>query len=92
MVEETVLHHAVSRQEERMHHAVHSWHRTELCSTVPPMKPKGQNLQFPKPLQVRVAPEQHAQFVKAAQASGLTLSAWARTRLLQAAKKDLQSS
>ena len=60
-----------------------------IGSTVPAMKRKRPLRQFDTPLQVRVTVEQYEQFMKAAKASGLTLSAWARTRLIQALKRDL---
>ena len=48
--------------------------------------------QFNTPLQVRVTGAQSTQFRKAAKVSGLTLSAWARARLIQAARRDLRQT
>ena len=45
-----------------------------------------------KPLQVRVVPAFYDLFVMAAEASGLTLSAWSRERLVQAARRDLKQA
>jgi len=55
----------------------------------PGMKSPPAKRRFNRPLQVRVTPAQYAQFTRAAKASGLTLSAWARTRLIQAARRDV---
>jgi len=56
------------------------------------MKKEEPSRQFDKPLQVRVTPEQKKQFAEAAMVSGLSLSAWARARLIQAARKDLKQA
>ena len=48
-------------------------------------------LNYSTAMQVRVSREQYALFGKVAKASGLTLSSWARERLIQAAKRDLPS-
>ena len=67
---------------------------TAVGITLLSMKTKAEQpaRQFAKPLQVRITPEQHGQFLDAAKASGLTLSAWARQRLLQAARRDLKQA
>jgi len=56
------------------------------------MKPPLPKRRFNRPLQVRVTPAQYAQFNRAAKASGLTLSAWARARLIQAARRDFREA
>jgi predicted HicB family RNase H-like nuclease len=43
-----------------------------------------------QPLQVRVAPDLYKLFEDAASASSLSLSAWARERLTQAARRELR--
>lgn len=43
-----------------------------------------------KYLQVRVKPAEKSQFAAAARRLGLSLSAWARERLLAAARKELK--
>ncbi len=45
-----------------------------------------------QPLQVRVAPDLYKLYEEAANASGLSLSAWARERLTQAARRELRSA
>lgn len=45
-----------------------------------------------QPLQVRVAPKLYKLYKEAASASGLSLSAWARERLTQAARRELRSA
>ncbi|HWT81291.1 MAG TPA: hypothetical protein VN648_21065 [Candidatus Methylomirabilis sp.] len=62
--------------------------RYAIGSTVHGMKLPPPKRRFNRPLQVRVTPAQYAQFTRAAKASGLTLSAWARTRLIQMARRD----
>lgn len=66
--------------------------RGAIGTTVLPMKPTRPDRQFNKPLQVRVTPAQYGQFGRAAKAAGLTLSAWARARLIQAARRDLREA
>jgi hypothetical protein len=61
-------------------------------NTLSSMKKEQPPRQFAKPFQVRVTPEQHEQFLQSARTSGLTLSAWARARLIQAARKDLKQN
>jgi hypothetical protein len=61
-------------------------------STLLSVKREQPSRQFDKPLQVRVTPEQKDQFEGAAKASGLSLSAWARARLIQAARRDLKQT
>ncbi len=56
------------------------------------MRPIPPKRQFNTPLQVRVTAAQAAQFRRAAKAAGLTLSAWARARLIQAARRDLREA
>lgn len=63
-----------------------------IGSTFLGMKKDQPSRQYDKPFQVRVTPEQHAQFSEAAKSSGVTLSAWARQRLIQAARKDLKQA
>jgi predicted HicB family RNase H-like nuclease len=63
-----------------------------IGNTFSGMKKEQPSRQFDKPLQVRVTPEQHKMFLDAAGASGLKLSAWARTRLMQAARRDLKQT
>jgi len=45
---------------------------------------------YETPLQVRVSPEQHAIFQKAAKKDGRSLSSWVRDRLAKAARKELK--
>ncbi|MGD0264203.1 MAG: toxin-antitoxin system HicB family antitoxin [Candidatus Methylomirabilota bacterium] len=61
-------------------------------STLLSVKREQPSRQFDKPLQVRVTPEQKEHFGEAAKASGLSLSAWARARLIQAARRDLKQT
>lgn len=44
-----------------------------------------------RPLQVRVSAEMAEYFQRAAAAAGLSLSGWARDRLLQTARRELKS-
>ena len=64
------------------------WHRHYR----PGMQSPPAKRRYNRPLQVRVTPAQYAQFTRAAKASGLTLSAWARTRLIQMARRDLREA
>lgn len=59
-------------------------------STLLNVKREQPSRQFDKPLQIRVTPEQKEQFEEAAKVSGLSLSAWVRARLIQAARRDLK--
>jgi len=47
---------------------------------------------FDKPMQVRVTPEQSAQYQRAADADGRSVSAWARDRLDKVAARELKRS
>jgi len=44
-----------------------------------------------KTIQIRVPPDVKADMEKAARVSGLSLSSWARERLMAAARRDLQN-
>ncbi len=56
---------------------------------MPPRKPKPKT--FDLSFLVRATNDQHTLFVSAAKEAGLTLSAWVRTRLLQAARRELNA-
>jgi len=66
--------------------------RCAIGTIVLRMKSPPAKRRYNRPLQVRVTPAQYAQFTRAAKASGLTLSAWARTRLIQMARRDLREA
>lgn len=58
-----------------------------LCMKKPQLKRK-----HDRPLQIRVAQELYELFESAANASGLSLSAWVRDRLTQTARRELRQA
>jgi len=68
-----------------------------FCSTVKTMNKRGRPLQpehlvKKEILQVRVLPDVKRDFEKAAKLSGLSLSSWARSKLIEISRRDLESA